>query len=104
MCNNLDDIQFMQQMARQLDETILQLAKRETELRAHMGPERVEEIRELWDQTLDRKDELELRRTLDWRDRELLWIWSLQRRAHSARAEVGQAFMRTGWGEQGSLT
>lgn len=96
MCRTPEDLQFMEQMASQLDATIVELARREQQLKDYIGPERVEEIRELWDQRLDRSDELELRRSLDWRDRELLWIWSRQRRAHAARANVGQAFMRGG--------
>lgn len=90
------DASFLEQMVQQLDETIRELAKREQELRVVLGPDRVEEIKDLWDQTLDRQDELELRRGLDWRDRELLWIWSRQRRAHSTRANAGQTFMRNG--------
>jgi hypothetical protein len=96
MAKSADDAEFMAQMARQLDESILELGKRQQVLVEYIGIERVEELRELWDRTLDPADEEQLRRSLDWRDRELLWIWSRQRRAHSARANVGQAFMRQG--------
>jgi len=96
MSSNPDALAFLQQMVEQLDETIRDLAKREHALTTVLGPDRVEEIRELWNQTLDRQDELELRHSLDWRDRELLWVWSRQRRAHSTRANAGQAFMRNG--------
>ncbi|MDD5034385.1 MAG: hypothetical protein PHE55_06470 [Methylococcaceae bacterium] len=89
-----EDLQFMEQMVKQLDETIAKLAGQERELADAIGPERVEELRELWDQALARNEELELRRSLDWRDRELLWVWSRQRRAHDARANAGQAYMR----------
>lgn len=84
----------MVEMAKQLDESIVQLNQREQVLMEYIGTDRVEEIRELWDRTLDPTEEDTLRRSLDWRDRELLWIWSRKRRAHSARANVGQAFMR----------
>lgn len=94
MSHIADDTEFMVEMARQLDASIVQLAQREQALADHIGAERVEEIRELWDRTLDPTEEEALRRSLDWRDRELLWIWSRQRRAHSARAQVGQACMR----------
>ncbi len=94
MSHIADDTEFMAEMARQLDASIVQLAQREQALMNYLGAERVEEIRELWDRSLDPSDEEALRRSLDWRDRELLWIWSRQRRAHSARAQVGQACMR----------
>ena len=96
MSANPEAMAFIRQMVEQLDGTIRELAKREHELATVLGPERVGAIRELWDQTLERQDELELRRSLDWRDRELLWVWSRQRRAHSTRANAGQAFMRNG--------
>lgn len=87
---------FLQQMVEQLDETIRDLAKREQALVTVLGAERTEELRELWNQTLEREDELALRSSMDWRDKELLWVWSRQRRAHSTRANAGQAFMRHG--------
>jgi hypothetical protein len=96
MSRTPEDDQFMVEMARQLDESIGKLDQREQVLVSYIGRERVEEIRELWDGTLDRSEEEELRRSLDWRDRELLWIWSRKRRAQSARTNVGQAFMKGG--------
>lgn len=96
MSAHAEALAFMQQMVEQLDETIRELAKRERELATVLGSERVEELRELWDQALVREDELALRSSMDWRDRELLWVWSRQRRAHSTRANAGQAFMRNG--------
>ena len=95
MATNPQDPEFLEQMVRQLDETIRKLAKREQELSIVLGPSRVGEMKELWDQTLDRQDELELRSSLDWRDRELLRVWSSQQRAHSTRANAGKTLMRT---------
>lgn len=89
-----EDSQFLDQMVLQLDETIRELAKREQELAIILGPERVEEMQDLWNLTLDRQDELELRRGMDWHDSELLSVWSRQRRAHSTRANAGKTYMR----------
>ncbi|BBA32728.1 uncharacterized protein sS8_0763 [Methylocaldum marinum] len=90
-----EDIRFIEEMVKQLDATIGELAERESALRNTIGSARVEEVRALWNQTLDRQEELELRRSLDWRERELLWLWTRQRRIHATRALAGQAVMRS---------
>ena len=89
-----EDEQFIQLTVRQLDHSIRELAVREQKLISSLNPDRVDELRELWNKSLSRRDEEELRRTLDWNDRELMWIWSRQLRARSARVNVGQALMR----------
>lgn len=94
MSTNTDALEFLQEMVRQLDATIRELAQRELELVTDRGPDRVEALRELWNETLDRQDELELGRGLDWHDRELIWVWARLQRAHSKRATVGKSLMR----------
>jgi hypothetical protein len=89
-----EDAQFLEQMVRQLEATIQELGDREVRLAAALGGERVAELRDLWEKRLDREEELEFRRTLDWTDRELLWVWARLQRARSARAEAGKAIMR----------
>lgn len=89
-----DDCVFLRDMIRQMDATIRELAALAREQETRSGPERVEVLRELWDQAFDRQDELELGRTLDWRDRELLSTWARQRQAHARRAAAGQTLMR----------
>lgn len=94
MALTTEDAQFLEQMVRQLEGTIRELSEREARLAAGLGEDRVEELRDLWEQRLDRDEELELRRSLDWRERELLWMWARLSRARSARAEAGKAIMR----------
>jgi hypothetical protein len=89
-----EDEKFIDLTVRQLDSSIRELAVREQKLISGLYPDRVEELRELWNKSMSRQDEDEVRRTLDWNDRELMWIWSRQRRAHSARANAGQTLMR----------
>ena len=89
-----EDAQFLEQMVRQLESTITELSSREERLSAVLGDDRVAELDDLWRKQLSREDELELRRTLDWTDRELLWIWARLQRARSARAEAGKAIMQ----------
>lgn len=96
MTPDIEALNFLTQMVKKLDETIRELAKREHELKTVLGEDRAEALRELWDQTLDREDELALRSSMDWRDRELLWVWSRQRRAYATRANAGQSIMRRG--------
>lgn len=87
---------FMNKMVEQLDETLRDLAKRERSIATVLGSERVDELKELWDQTLTPEDEYALCSGMDWRDRELLWVWARQRRAYASRASAGQAIMRIG--------
>lgn len=94
MSSNPDALEFLREMVRQLDATIRELAQRELELVMDRGPDRVEALRELWNEALDRQDELELGRSLDWRDRELIWVWARLQQAHSKRATVGKTLMR----------
>ncbi|BBL76889.1 hypothetical protein [Methylomagnum ishizawai] len=89
-----DDTEFLTRMVRQLEESIGQLGERDGQLRLTLHPDRVEQLRELWDGELSRAEEIELRAGLDWRERELLWVWARLKRARSARAEAGQAMMR----------
>lgn len=90
----LDDAQFLTQMVRQLEASIGGLYERDRQLRLTLHPERVGQLRELWDGELDRAAEIELRAGLDWREKELLRVWARLKRARSARAEAGQAIMR----------
>ncbi len=94
MALTVQDTQFLEQMVAQLECTIHELSQREARLVLGLGAERVEELRELWEGRLSREDEQEVRRTLDWNDRELVWMWSRLRRARSSRAEAGKAIMR----------
>ena len=89
-----EDEKFIELTVQHLDHSIQELAVREQRLISGLYPDRVEELRELWNKSLSRQDEDEIRGTLDWNDRELMWIWSRQRRASSARANVGQTLMR----------
>lgn len=93
MALSLEDAQFLEQMVQQLEQTIAELAARETQLSGSLGDGRVGELADLWHKRLDRDEELELRRTMDWTDRELIWIWARLQRARSARAEAGKAIM-----------
>jgi hypothetical protein len=89
-----EDAQFLEQMVQQLESSIQELSDRESQLRLTMNPDRAEHLGELWRGELSRVDELELRASLDWRERELLWLWARLKRARSARLEAGQAIMR----------
>ncbi|MFO1417979.1 MAG: hypothetical protein U1E83_04860 [Methylotetracoccus sp.] len=93
MALSLEDAQFLEQMVLQLEETIAELVVRERQISDSLGEERVSELAALWHKQLDHDEELELRRTMDWTDRELIWIWARLQRARSARAEAGKAIM-----------
>lgn len=85
---------FLREMIDQLDTSIEELARKEKGLAASLGAYRVAELKEYWDHILTPEEEWELKQTMDFRDRELVWIWSRLKRARTSRANAGQAYMR----------
>ncbi|MDD2769426.1 MAG: hypothetical protein PHT19_11870 [Methylococcus sp.] len=85
---------FLREMIDQLDTSIEELARKEKGLAASLGVYRVAELKEYWDHVLTPEEEWELKQTMDFRDRELVWIWSRLKRARTSRANAGQAYMR----------
>lgn len=91
---NEADQAFLQDMATCLDETIKNLVLEERELSAKIGATRVAELREFWQQQLSADEETEFRRSLDYWDKILIYLWARSKRAHHSRAQVGQTFMK----------
>ncbi len=89
------DPAFLAEMARELDASARKLEQREAELLAMLGPERAEELRQLWAKQLDANDEEDLKRGMDWDDKELIWVWARLERARSRRVLVGRQTMLT---------
>jgi len=88
------DQEFLHDMVTQLDETIRNLVVEERDVTNRIGPERVEELREFWQQELSEEEEWFFRMTLDYWDKTLIRIWSRSKRLHQTRAEVGHTFMK----------
>lgn len=86
--------EFLSEMIEQLDASIRELERKERYISASLGALRVAEIREYWEQTLSLEEEREFKRSMDYRDRELVWVWSRLHRASASRANAGQAYMR----------
>ncbi|ODS00099.1 hypothetical protein AUC68_02985 [Methyloceanibacter methanicus] len=90
----MDDIQqFLAEMARGADATTHQLELQETKLREMLGPERALELELLWAKQLDPADEEEIKRYMDWRDKELIWTWSRLERSRQRRIAAGRTHM-----------
>lgn len=85
---------FLAEMARELESSMRKLEGREIDLIAELGGERVAELRALWARTLPPDDEEELKRNMDWSDRELIWVWSRLERVREKRVLVGRRSMR----------
>jgi hypothetical protein len=90
-----DDRDFLSKMARELEDSIRKLEQRETELVTLLGLERVEELRALWAQSLPAADEEDVKRYMDWDDKELIWVWARLQRARERRVLVGRTSMVT---------
>lgn len=89
------DPEFLAQMAKELDASMRKLEQREAELVAMLGAERVDELRALWARELERDDEDEMKRNMDWDDKELIWVWARLERARQKRVLVGRTSMVT---------
>jgi hypothetical protein len=89
------DPAFVAEMAKELEMSIRKLEQREIELVGLLGAERVEELRALWAREMERIDEDELKRNMDWDDKELIWVWARLERAREKRVLVGRTTMMT---------
>jgi len=90
----MDDIQqFLAEMARGADATTHELELKEARLRALVGQERAVELEQLWAKQLDPVDEEDIKRCMDWNDKELIWTWSRLERSRERRAAAGRAHM-----------
>jgi hypothetical protein len=87
------DPAFLAEMAKELDASMRKLEQREAELLAMLGAERVEELRALWAKEMERDDEEELKRNMDWDDKELIWVWARLERARQKRVLAGRTSM-----------
>ncbi|WP_020174576.1 hypothetical protein [Methyloferula stellata] len=89
-----DEIQqFLTEMARGADATTQELEREEARLRALVGQERAGELKQLWANELDPADEEDIKRYMDWNDKELIWTWSRLERSRERRAAAGRAYM-----------
>lgn len=88
------DPAFLAEMARELEASARKLEEREAELLSQLGAERVDELAQLWAKELDPHDEEDLKRSMDWADKELIWVWARLERARARRVLVGRQTMR----------
>ncbi len=89
-----DDIQeFLTEMARGADATTHELEREEARLRALVGHDRAQELGRLWAKDLDPADEEDIKRYMDWNDKELIWTWARLERSRERRAAAGRAHM-----------
>lgn len=91
---NEADKEFLHDMVKQLDDTIRQLVIEEDQLTAKIGAERVEELLEYWRRELSSEEEMAFKKSMDYWDIQLIRLLSRSKRAHNARAEVGQTLMK----------
>jgi hypothetical protein len=90
-----DDKEFLNDMAIQLNETIKELVIEEKKLSDKIGRQRVEELKEFWNQELSEDEDCSFRRTLDYWDKILIQLWARTQRVSKTRAKVGHTFMKS---------
>ena len=89
-----ENLDFFQEMAAQLDDSIQKLELREQQLERMLGPDRVDELHEILGFTFDDLDVSEVQRAMDARDQEFLTVLVRKERAHAQRLMVGRQMMR----------
>jgi hypothetical protein len=89
-----EDKEFLNGMVAQLDETIKNLELEEKEVAVKLGANRVEELKEFWNQDLSEEEEKFFKMTLDYWDKKLIQIWARTKRVRHTRAEVGRTFIK----------
>lgn len=87
------DPAFIAGMAKELDASARKLEAREAELVALLGADRVAELAGLWAKEMEPLDEAELKRNMDWSDKELIWVWSRLERTRARRVLAGRQAM-----------
>ncbi|WP_428353493.1 hypothetical protein [Methyloprofundus sp.] len=90
------DLDFVYEMVTHLDRTIQHLNVTEIEIITKIGAMRVEELTEYWQQELTTEEAEEIKSTFDHWDLMLISTWAHLQRAHTTRAEAGQALMKNG--------
>lgn len=88
--------------ARALDEQIRGLALQDEQLTAKIGEDAVAVLRDLRDQRFDRDEEIEIRQSLSYPERKLLWVWARLRKLKDLRRDVAHGVMRHG--DPGTMT
>jgi hypothetical protein len=87
------DPAFLAEMAKELEASMRKLKQRESELAALLGPDRVEELRALWARELPANEEDDIKRNMDWDDKEMIWVWARLNRVRQKRVLVGRYSM-----------
>lgn len=89
-----DDVEFLADMAIQLDETIRKLVMEEQAMLEKLGDDRVQELKTFWHQEFTAEEAADFNRSLDYWDKILIRTWANSKRAHLTRAQVGQTLMK----------
>ncbi|MCK5353860.1 MAG: hypothetical protein KAJ63_01975, partial [Methyloprofundus sp.] len=80
------DIEFLLTMVTQLDNTIRKLRVDEQRISCKLSEDRIEELKEYWNQELSDEEAQSLKETFDYWDKSLIATWAHTRRAHISRA------------------
>ncbi len=91
---NKADKAFIEEMVRELDCSIKKWVELEKRLTLKLGKERTEELSELWLNELVDEEADEFKRSMDYLDKKLIWVWANLQRTHRYRAEAGQTYMK----------
>lgn len=90
-----DEIEFFfSDAARALDEEILRLEERRQMLHEKLGAEQIERLEALFEQRLDREEGIEVRNSLAYWERKLLWTWARLAKLHALRRDLGRSAMK----------
>lgn len=90
-----DPYDLLADTAAALDESIARLQTLALELEEKIGAERVEVVKGLLTRSYDRDDEAEIRLSLSYSERKLLWVWSRLNGLKDLRIRIGRGSMKS---------
>lgn len=88
------NIELLSDAARALDEELVRLDEARLSLIAKLGQDQIEHLQALFNQRLGRYEQIELRSSMGYWERKLLWIWARQARLQTLRQEIGHNAMK----------
>ena len=82
--------------ARALDEQIRALEAQDAALSAKIGTSAVAVLCDVRDQRYEREEDMEIRQSLSYQERKLLWVWARLAKLKKLRRDVARGVMRHG--------
>ncbi|PKO83148.1 MAG: hypothetical protein CVU17_09980 [Betaproteobacteria bacterium HGW-Betaproteobacteria-11] len=89
-----EELELLAGAAKTLSESVAALEHFASELEEKIGSERLEVVRAVLERSYERGEEYEVRASLSYTERKLLWVWVRLRNLKDLRCTIGRDSMR----------